>query len=261
MALEQDTSRAQCLTPRQKYFPARADVVFYKGAIVCKRKGSKLVEIPDPLAPRTDLLPLGVCMYPVDTTDLADGELSVCIEAGAYRDFSTGTSGNEVTADMVGETVYMFDDDTLYATDDGGTISPGGELVFVDSNEHDGSTQLAVYFDWERVELLEAIAALQESAASASAALTTLAALNIQAGTATLVAGVALLVPATITATSRVVVTMTDPGAGAITGFAGFKVTNQVVGAPGSFDITAIDDAKATIITAVCVVAWHVIDG
>lgn len=82
---------------------------------------------------------------------------------------------------------------------------------------------------------------------------------SVQGGTATLINGTITVSSATITASSRVMVTMTDPGAGAITGFAAFEVTNKVPGAPGSFDITAIDDAKATIATAVCVVDWLVV--
>lgn len=163
MALDQDTSRAQCLTPRTKTFPARADVVFYKGAIVCKRRGSKYVEIPDSGSPRTDLIPIGICTAKVDSTGLSDGDVSVCVEAGAYRDFVTGSGDNEVTSDMVGETVYMYDDETLYATDNGGTLSPAGELVFVDANDHDSSTQLTVYFDWEQMDLRSAVAAIGEA--------------------------------------------------------------------------------------------------
>ncbi len=83
---------------------------------------------------------------------------------------------------------------------------------------------------------------------------------SIQGGTATLGAGGTVTVAATITASSRIPMpSITAPGAGAITGFAGFTITNKVVGAPGSFDITAIDDAKAAIATAVCVVDWIVV--
>lgn len=81
---------------------------------------------------------------------------------------------------------------------------------------------------------------------------------SIQGGTGTLINGT-VTVAANITASSRVNVTMTDPGAGAITGFAALQVSNKVVGAPGSFDVTAIDDAKATIATAVCVFDWVVV--
>jgi hypothetical protein len=171
MALDQDTARAQCMTPRTKTFPARADVVFYKGAVVCKRIGSKYAEIPDPSAPRTDLIPLGVCMYPLDTTDLADGDRSVCVEAGAYRDFATGSSSNAITANMVGETVYMYDDDTFYATSNGDTLSPGGQVVFVDSSEYDGATQVAIYIDWEQMALQSEVAALSNSLTSDTGAI------------------------------------------------------------------------------------------
>ena len=78
MALDQDTSRAKCLTPRTKTIPARGNVVFYKGAIVVKRRGSKLAEIPLAASPRTDLIPIGVCQYPLDTTGLADGARVDC---------------------------------------------------------------------------------------------------------------------------------------------------------------------------------------
>jgi len=250
MALDQDTSRAQCLTPRTKTFPARSNVIFYKGAVICKRRGSKYVEIPDSGSPRSDLIPVGICTAKVDSTGLNDGDVSVCVEAGAYRDFMTGSGANEVTADMVTETVYLYDDETLYATDNDGTLSPAGELVFVDANEHDGSPQLAVYFDWETMVLLSDIAALQSSAA----------ALNVQGGTGTLVAGVATIT-ATITATSTIVVSIRDPGAGAITGMVGFSVpvADRTVGAPGAFKVYAIDDSKATIASAACTFDWHVI--
>jgi hypothetical protein len=54
---------------------------------------------------------------------------------------------------------------------------------------------------------------------------------------------------------------MKDPGAGAITGFASFSVpaVDRVVGAPGTFKVYAIDDAKATIATAVCTFDWKVV--
>lgn len=83
----------------------------------------------------------------------------------------------------------------------------------------------------------------------------------VQSGTGTLGAGgTVTIASATITASSRIFVNMTDPGAGAITGFASLRVSNKVVGAPGSFDVTAIDDAKAAIVTAVCVFDWLVIN-
>jgi len=81
----------------------------------------------------------------------------------------------------------------------------------------------------------------------------------LQYGTGTLVAGT-VTIAATITANSRIPAPgMTDPGAGPITGFAAFEITNKVIGAPGSFDVTAIDDTGATIVAAVCTFDWIVI--
>lgn len=74
----------------------------------------------------------------------------------------------------------------------------------------------------------------------------------VQGGTDTLAAGTKT-VTATITASSRIIVTMKDPGAGAITNFAAFDVpaASRNVGA-GTFVVNAIDNAKAVINTAVC---------
>lgn len=80
---------------------------------------------------------------------------------------------------------------------------------------------------------------------------------NIQAGTSTLVAGTKS-VAAVLTATSRIFITMKDPGAGAITGMSAFDVpVGTRTGA--AFVVNAIDGAKATIATAVCTFDWLVI--
>ena len=79
-------------------------------------------------------------------------------------------------------------------------------------------------------------------------------------GTATLVAGTVTIAGVPLTANSRILVTMRDPGAGAITGFAAFSVpvASRNVGA-GTFVINAIDDAKAVIVTATCTVDWQLV--
>lgn len=78
-------------------------------------------------------------------------------------------------------------------------------------------------------------------------------ALPFQGGTSTLSSGTVTISGVTLTASSRILVTMKDPGAGAITGMAGFDVpvASRDTGA-GSFVVNAIDDAKAVINTAVC---------
>ena len=84
-----------------------------------------------------------------------------------------------------------------------------------------------------------------------------------QAGTGTLVAGTAT-VAATLTAASKIQISMRDPGAGALTTFIGFTtpVASRVAGVSGSggqFVVNAIDNAKATLATAVCTFDWEVI--
>mgnify|MGYP001236400944 CR=1 FL=1 len=76
---------------------------------------------------------------------------------------------------------------------------------------------------------------------------------SMQAGTGTLTSGTVTISGVTLTASSRIIITMKDPGAGAITGMAGFDAPDagRNVGA-GRFTVNAIDDAKATIATAAC---------
>lgn len=255
-ALTESTERALCTTPRTKYFPVRGGVSILQGAVVCKRKNSKLAEVPLGASPRTDLIPLGVAVCSVDASSAVDGALTVAVDAGIKCSFDTGAGANEITADHVGQTWYMYDDNTAYLTDNGGTLSPGGTVALVFVAENDTVIKPALHFDYEQPQLLLAIA---EADAVAGAALP---AANVQAGSGTLVAG-EVTIAATITANSRIQVSMMDPGAGAITGFASFDVpaADRVIGAPGSFKVRAIDDAKALIATAVCTFNWLVVEG
>ncbi len=78
----------------------------------------------------------------------------------------------------------------------------------------------------------------------------------IQSGTATLASGTVTVAGVAITANSRIVLTMKDPGAGALTTFIALDVpaANRTVGVAGagSFVVNAIDNAKAVLTTAVC---------
>lgn len=163
MAQTQDVIRATVQSPRCKAFPARTNVVFYRGAIVCKRVGSELAEIPDPSNPRTDLIPLGIAKYQLDMTGVTSGTEVVVVEAGIKRDFKTGSSSNEITADHVGQTWYMYDDETAYLTDNGGTLSAGGTIALVDEDEYNSETNVALHFDFEQMQVLHAIKSLSQS--------------------------------------------------------------------------------------------------
>jgi hypothetical protein len=259
-ASTEDFGRTKITSPRKKFFPVRAlnqdsdPVVIHRGDLVVRRKGVNLAEVAEDANPRTDLIPLGIAQCQVDMTGKADGDLSVAVLSGGWGDFDTGTSGNAITDDDIGKTAYIKDNNTLYLTDDGGTLSPCGPIMFGDDDGDE--VGIAVWIDGELGEVVADVATAQ----AAIAALQTVTA-NQQVGTGTLVAGVATISTATITATSRIQITMKDPGAGAITGFAGFTVpaADRAVGAPGSFKVYAIDDAKATISTAVCTFDWEVV--
>lgn len=82
-----------------------------------------------------------------------------------------------------------------------------------------------------------------------------------ESGTGTLLAGSATITPIDLAANDRIFVTMKDPGAGAITGFASLNVpaASRIVG--GSFQVDAIDDAKAIIATAACTFDWLLVRG
>lgn len=86
------------------------------------------------------------------------------------------------------------------------------------------------------------------------------AAVGFQSGTATLAAGTVTVSGVKLTASSRIVVTMKDPGAGALTGFAEFSTpaANRDASA-GSFVINAIDAAKAVVATATPTVDYLIV--
>lgn len=82
----------------------------------------------------------------------------------------------------------------------------------------------------------------------------------IQSGTNTLASGTKTITGVVLTASSRIFICMKDPGAGAITGMAGFDapVASRNT-STGQFVVNAIDDSKATISTAVCTFDWMIV--
>lgn len=259
-ASTEDFSRIKITSPRNKYFPVRAlnqdgdPVVIYKGDLVVRRKGVNLAEVAEDANPRTDLIPLGIAQCQIDMTGKSNGDLSVAVLAGGWGDFDTGAGGDKITDDDIGKTAFIKNNNTLYLTDDGGTLSPCGPVMFGDDDGDECG--IAVWIDSELGEVVADVATAQVEI-NALQEVT----FNLQSGTGTLDAGEVTISTANITATSSVVVTMQDPGAGAITGFASFDVpaADRVVGAPGEFKIRAIDDAKALINTAVCTFDWIVV--
>lgn len=167
-ALAENVDRSDLTTPRTKYYPARADVVFFKGSTVCKRKGSEFAEIPDSANPRTDLIPLGVAICALDMTGLSNGDYTIAVDPGLKADFDTGSGANEITVSNIGETWYMYDDNTAYLTDNGGTLSPGGTIALFYTPEGTSTARPALHFEIEQPQVLLEIDELRKSLESAT---------------------------------------------------------------------------------------------
>lgn len=179
-----------------------------------------------------DVAGVGIARADVDNTAGANGDLSVEI------DFITD------------RWIQLFDNDTGTAVVVGDRESP---CYFLDDHTVTGAfagngVAGLVYDVTSEGVWVEMRAPLAQDQADIP---------TFQSGTSTLIAGTKS-VAATLTASSRILVTMKDPGAGAITGMSAFDVP---VGtrSGAAFVVNAIDGSKATIATAVCTFDWLVI--
>jgi len=123
------------------YMQPRAGVSFDPGALVVARYGSVLGEIPDPSAPRPDLVLIGTFVgtgvfTASSTADANGGSLdahgapeTITVEplsGEGTGDFATGTSTHQITSAHRDAPAFMYDNDTYYPDDLGGTLSFGG---------------------------------------------------------------------------------------------------------------------------------------
>ncbi|MEI8256526.1 MAG: hypothetical protein WCJ30_12710 [Deltaproteobacteria bacterium] len=130
------------------YYVRYGSLPVFRGALVAHRIGVKNAEVIDGANPRSDLLVIGVaCNYVPSTTvaqwsqdttiaaDADDRPLTVDVEADGWihRNFDLGTGVNALSAQDIGSIVYAFDSNTLYKTDNGGTLSPAGVLSCFDT--------------------------------------------------------------------------------------------------------------------------------
>lgn len=81
---------------------------------------------------------------------------------------------------------------------------------------------------------------------------------RIQFGSTTLIAGTKTVTGVTLSANSKIIVSLKDAGAGAITGFAAFD-SPAASRTSTQFVIDALNDSKAVITTAVCVVDYLIV--
>lgn len=133
--------------------PRGASTNYFPRGLAAQRIGSDLAEHPNPSAPRTDLIVLGVVLAnavfttgaSVDSTggalDVNGQPQSIDIETGTIGWFDTGTGANLLTNADVGRVCFLYDNNTLYKTDLSGTISAAG---FVAQVRGDGKVKLRI---------------------------------------------------------------------------------------------------------------------
>lgn len=84
--------------------------------------------------------------------------------------------------------------------------------------------------------------------------------LRVQAGTSTLVAGTKTITGVALTANSTIQLSMRDPGTGALTTFIALDApVASRNSTTGQFVVNAIDNAKATLTTAICTFDWMIV--
>lgn len=167
-----------------------ATIELFRGGLVAHRLGSKYAEIIDPAAPRSDLVIMGWADNYVRATttawsgdanvaaDADDQPLTVNVKGDGWigRNFDVGAGVNALTANDVGAIVYAYDSNTLYKTDNGGTLSAAGTLACF--NSVDGLASLDIRAPKAAV-ILGASGAAQEAP---RAVVTTLGANTVTAG-------------------------------------------------------------------------------
>lgn len=118
----------ECL-PNLKGIPAKAAQKGFLGGIVCSSAGFGF-----PGKTGTGLVCEGVALTDWDNTALgaADGDVVIKVETGVFLMISD-TAGDAVTAAAQGRVAYMNDDNVVSLTDGGGTRSPAGLVIRVDS--------------------------------------------------------------------------------------------------------------------------------
>ena len=122
-ALNQDRD-PQDVKGEQFSGPVKAAVEIFLGATLVRDADGDV----EPGRTATGLKAVGVAMEYVDNSGGADGDKDVVYREGVFlRENSSG--GDEIDESHVTQDVYVVDDQTVAATDGGGTRSVAGKLV------------------------------------------------------------------------------------------------------------------------------------
>lgn len=79
-----------------------------------------------------NLVSVGMALSTADNKDGANGAISVDVQSGCFAFVNSGT--DPVDLSHVGKTVFIEDDETIAATDAGGTLSAAGTLFDFDGD-------------------------------------------------------------------------------------------------------------------------------
>lgn len=164
-----------------------------------------------------------------DNTSGAAGDLKIDVVPGIFW----WANGDSITKSSIGDLAFVSDNHTVTKAQSGAQ-GVAGIIIAVDATF---GVAVASTF-WSNRDMV----------------------VQPQSGTSTLVAGTKTITAGQLTANSVIQVTMRDPGAGALTTFIGFDVPVASRNtATGAFTVNAIDNAKATLATAVCTFDWFII--
>lgn len=105
--------------PRSRSLPMKNGVVIFTGGIVVNDVGKAA-----PGRTAVGLIAMGIAIAGYDNQTGALDDTPVESEAGCFG--FNNSVGDPVTAAHQGKTVYIEDDETIAATDGGGTRSPAG---------------------------------------------------------------------------------------------------------------------------------------
>lgn len=111
----------------------------YLHALMGQRIGSALLE---PMSERADLICRGISLATIEDPGDGVNTKSVPVHGGRIAGFQNSADEDEITDDHYGQIVFAVDDNTLAATDGGGTRSPAG--YFVGFDDFAGADTIAI---------------------------------------------------------------------------------------------------------------------
>lgn len=142
---KQGIQRGLKLLPENATLNMRASQTFVPGALVAHRIGSNLAEGVDPDHPRADLIIVGCATHYAISGATVDGDgnaldedgfpFTIMYEVGLLKFFDTGTSANQLTDNDRGKPAFGYDNNTLWKTDNNGSLSFAGIVHSVDASE------------------------------------------------------------------------------------------------------------------------------